>query len=130
MASNDPAEKAMIRMEVRRFASRCDGNEGLLQRADSLREIARLAALSIPFRVSNEYEARDAHRRLVQAAEERAKELIADQIAAMVRADEGQQRSLKNRMADDWSNLTGVLGHLRRWATLKLAAADHADTGL
>lgn len=132
MGYNDPAEKALIRLEVRRFASRCDGNQGLLQRADSLREVARLASLSIPFRVADEYEARDALRRLVQTAEDRAKEVITDQIAAMLRAEEGQQRSLKNRMTDDWSNLTGVLGHLRRWAALKLAAADQTgcDTGL
>lgn len=124
MAYNDPADKAMIRLEARRFATRCDGNEGLIQRADSLREIARLASLPIPFRISSEFEARDAQRRLVLAAEERAKELIVAHIDALVKADEARRQGLKNRMTDEWANLTGVLGHLRHWAAMKLAAAD------
>jgi hypothetical protein len=129
MASSD-SDKAAIRLEVRRFASRCDSNESLLQRADSLREVVRLVGLSIPFRISNEYEARDAHRRLVLSAEERAKELIMDQIAALIRADESQRQSVKNRIADDWSNLTGTLGHLRRWAMAKMAGADRPEAGI
>ena len=52
MAYHDPADKAMVRLEVRRYAGRCDNNEALVQRADSLRELSRLAAMDISCAVS------------------------------------------------------------------------------
>lgn len=128
MAYNDPAERARLRGEVRRFVGLCDSNEGLIQRADTLRVLARLATTAVPDRVANEIDARDAQRRLVMAAEDRAKALIADQIAAFVKAGGVSAIGHKNRMMEDWSNLTGPLGHLRTWASAKLAAAEQSLT--
>lgn len=123
MAQYDPTQKSLIRMELRRFASRCQSNEGLLQRADSLREVARLATISVPYRISGEHDARDLQRRLQLVAEDRAKELILEQIAAIFKVDANSRSGIRNKVADDWAALTGPLAHLRHWATLKLAAA-------
>lgn len=124
MASRDPAERAMMRMEIRRYASRCDADEAMLQRADSLREIARLAARPLPSTISGENEARDAQRRLALAAEMRAKDLILEQLAAFGKAEEEQRQRIRKKLVDELANLTGALGHLRAWAQNKLAAAE------
>ena len=94
-----------------------------MQRADSLREIARLASLSMPYKISAEYEAREALRRMTLVAEDRAKELILEQIAAVFKVDADHRGSAQNKLAEEWSSLTGPLGHLRNWAKLKLTAA-------
>lgn len=124
MARADPAEQALIRLELRRFASRCDTQEGLIQRADSLREVARLSNVTLPYRVSGEYEARDLLRRVVQAAEERARDLIIEQIENLVRAEGDFRDKLRGKMREDWANLTGALAHLRTWANNRLTAAE------
>jgi hypothetical protein len=126
MASNDPADKALLRMEVRRFVGRCENNEGLVQRADSLRELARQAAMTLPYKIAGEYEARDAQRRLVLLAEDRAKELIGNQIANLYKLDEDHRQGFKGKMIEDWANLTGPLGHLRTWAKAKLNVAEQS----
>jgi len=123
MAANDPAEKALIRLEMRRFTGRCQNNEALIQRADSLREIARLAAMSLPYKIAGEFEAREAQRRLLLLAEDRAKEVIQDQIATIFKVDASHRLSVQNKVNEDWANLSGPLGHLRNWAKLKLTAA-------
>lgn len=121
--SRDPVNRSLIRLEVRRFASRCDIQEGSIQRADSLRELARLASVSPPVTISAEYEARDAARRVVMAAEDKAREIIQGQIDAFVRAEKDFRDGLWGKISDDWANLTGPLAHLRSWAKKKLAAA-------
>ncbi len=126
MAYNDPAEKAMLRLEVRRFVVRCENNEGPLQRADSLREMARLAAITVPYRIANEVETREAQRRLLLAVESRTKELIGGQIAAYVKAGEDHRSGLRSKMVADWGNLTGPLGHLRTWAKGRLTLAEQS----
>ena len=123
MARLDPAEQALIRLELRRFSSRCDLQEGQLRRADSLREVARLASVALPFKLSGEYEARDLQRRVALSAEDRARELIADQVAQFARAEGDFREKLKAKMRDEWANLTGPLSHLRAWANTKLQAA-------
>lgn len=124
MARADPTEHAMIRMELRRFTSRCDMQEGLIQRADSLREVARLTSIQLPYKLANELEARDAQRRVAQKAEERARELIAEQVDAFRRAEGDFQQKLRGKMRDDWANLTGPLAHLRNWANSRLLVAE------
>lgn len=126
MAYTNPADRALLRLEVRRYASRCDNNIGLLQRADMLREISRLASLPLPYRIANELEARDIERRLLLAGEDRAKEVIRGQIAAFVRADADHRAGFKSRMVEEWGNLTGPLGYLRSWAKGKLTLAEQA----
>lgn len=120
MAHGDPTEHALIRLELRRFAARCDGQEGLIRRADTLREIQRLASIALPFRISGELEARDIQRRLLLAAEDRARELVMEQIEAFARAEPDYRAKFKAKMQDDWANLTGALSHLRSWAQNKL----------
>ena len=126
MAFNDPAEKALTRLEVRRYVGRCENNEGLVQRADSLRELSRLAAMTIPNKVAGEFEARDAQRRLVMAVEERAKALIGEQIAALLKSEGDRRASQRGKIIEDWANLTGPLGHLRTWAKGKLIQAEQS----
>jgi hypothetical protein len=124
MARADPAEQALIRLELRRFASRCDLQEGQLRRADTLREVARLAGIALPYKLSNEVDARDYQRRVAQTAEERARELIDEQVSLYIRSEGEFKEKLRGKMRDDWANLTGPLAHLRSWANNKLLVAD------
>ncbi|MCX7896470.1 MAG: hypothetical protein N2441_01165 [Rhodocyclaceae bacterium] len=124
MARGDPTEQALIRLELRRFLARCEQQEASIRRADSLREISRLATLPIPYKLTGEFEARDAVRRLQHAAECRARELIEQEIGVYVRAEPHYREKQRLRMKDDWQNLTGPLAHLRSWAQSKLALAE------
>lgn len=124
MARADPAERALIRLELRRFESRCDAQEGLIRRADTLREVARLANIAIPYKLANEFEARDHQRRVNLVAEERARELIVELVDLFSRSEGEFREKLRLKMRDDWANLTGPLGHLRSWANNRLQVAE------
>jgi len=126
MAMHDPAEKSLIRMELRRFASRCENQEGLVQRADTLRELARLATIPLPYKLAEQHEAKDLQRHLLLAAEARARDLIQERIDAYMRADPDHREKIKTQMFEDWTNLTGHLGHLRPWAKTRF---DQAEQG-
>jgi len=124
MSRADPTEQALIRLELRRFVARCETQEGRLRRADTLREVARLANVNIPYRIAQEIESRDMQRRVQQVAEQRARELIDEQIAVFVRAEPSYREKQRGKMREDWANLTGVLAHLRNWAQNKLNVAE------
>jgi hypothetical protein len=124
MSRADPTEHALIRLELRRFEARCDTQAGLIRRADTLREVARLASIAVPYKVANEIEARDYQRRVAQTAEERARELVAEQVDLFARSDGEFREKLRLKMRDDWANLTGPLGHLRSWAMNRLQVAE------
>lgn len=124
MARADPAEQALIRLELRRFESRCDTQEGLIRRADTLREVARLASIAVPYKLGNEFEARDHQRRVALTAEDRARELIVEQVDLFSRSEGEFREKLRLKMRDDWANLTGPLGHLRSWAATRLQVAE------
>jgi hypothetical protein len=124
MARGDPADQAILRLESRRFATRCEAQAALIQRADTLRELSRLATILVPYRLAEDFPSRDAQRHVTQAAEERAREIIHDQIDRCLRAEPERREILKSKLAEEWANLTGVLGHLRVWAQGKLAAAQ------
>jgi hypothetical protein len=126
MARGDPAEQAALRLEVRRFTSRCEMQGALIQRADALRELCRLATIPLPYRVSEDYACRDAQRRVSQLAEDRARELIHEQLEHYLRAEPDRLESLRSKLVEDWANLTGALGHLRTWAQGKLVAAQQS----
>ena len=126
MARADYADRSILRMELRRFGARCDSQEGLIQRADTLREVFRLTSIPTPSALTDDMEARDAKRRLVRKAEERAQELILEQIEKYHKADHEFRDNFKTRMLDDWTNLTGPLAHLRPWAKSKLQASEQA----
>lgn len=127
MARADPAEQALIRLELRRFVSRCDTQEGLIRRADTLREVARLANIAVPYKLANELDAREYQRRVALTAEDRARELVTEQVAEFNRAEGDFKDKLRAKMRDDWSNLTGSLGHLRNWANTRLLAAEQSE---
>jgi hypothetical protein len=124
MTRGDPAEQAVLRLEARRFATRCDTQAGQIQRADSLRELLRLATVPLPYRLAEDLASRDAQRHVTQAAEERAREIIQEQIDHCLRAEPERREIMKNKLAEDWANLTGVLAHLRTWAQGKLVSAQ------
>lgn len=125
MAIHDPADQARLRMEVRRFVARCETQISLIERADTLREISRLATLiSVPYLITDNTVALDALRMLQLRAEDKARELITDDIQHFIRGDEHLRGKLKRAMFDAWTNLTGPLGHLRTWAQSKLTAAE------
>jgi len=125
MALRDPVDKNMLRMEARRFASRCEAHISSVERADTLREVARLASsMVLPYAISDDYTARDALRLVQMRAEDRARELIQEQIQNFSRAEDAHREKQKRAMLDAWANLTGPLGHLRNWAQNKLTAAE------
>lgn len=125
MALRDPANKNLLRMEARRFAARCEAQASSIERADTLREVSRLAAsLTMTYALAEDYSARDALRLVQTRAEDRARELIQEQIQNFVRAEENQREKQRRAMLDAWANLTGPLAHLRNWAQSKLIVAD------
>lgn len=127
MARIDYADRNIQRMELRRFAVRCDTQEGLIQRADNLREVFRLTAVTVPSALADDIEARDLKRRILRKAEERAQEIILEQIEKYGKAEAEFRENFKNRMLDDWTNLTGPLSHLRPWAKSKLQAFEQSQ---
>jgi hypothetical protein len=125
MALRDPADKNLLRMEARRFAAKCEAQVSSIERADTLREVSRLAAsLTMTFALAEDYSARDALRLVQTRAEDRARELIQEQIQNFVRAEENQREKHRRAMLDAWANLTGPLAHLRNWAQSKLIVAE------
>ncbi len=129
MALRDPVDKNMLRMEARRFVARCDIQVSSIERADTQREILRLATMiTLPFSIAEDEMARDALRLIQLRAEERSRELIQEQIQNFVRAEENQREKQKRAMLEAWTSLTGPLGHLRTWAQSKLMAAEGQDT--
>jgi len=125
MSLRDPVDKNMLRLEARRFVARCDGQISLIERADSLREVARLATgITLPYVISDEYSARDALRLVQTKAEDRARELIQAQIQNFARAEDTHRDKHKRAMVEAWASLTGPLGHLRNWAQSRLVAVE------
>lgn len=125
MALRDPVDKTMLRMEARRFAARCDAQVSAIERADTLREVSRLAtSIALPYSLVADETSRDALRLMQTRAEDRARELIQEQLQNLARAEENQREKQKRAMLDAWANLTGPLGHLRTWAQSKLVAAE------
>ncbi|MCX7149734.1 MAG: hypothetical protein NTY05_10055 [Rhodocyclales bacterium] len=125
MAFRDPVDKNLLRMEGRRFAARCEIQISSIERADALREVSRLVtSITLPFAIAEDDTARDALRQVQMRAEDRARELIQEQIQNLVRAEENQREKQKRAMLEAWSNLTGPLSHLRAWAQSKLMAAE------
>ncbi|MFA4968767.1 MAG: hypothetical protein WC540_03990 [Sulfuritalea sp.] len=125
MALRDPVDKNLLRMESRRFALRCETQISSIERADTLREISRLAtSITLPYSIAEDYAARDALRLVQTRAADRARELIEEQIQNYARAEKNYRTKHKRAMLDTWANLTGPLSHLRTWAQSKLVAAE------
>lgn len=129
MVFRDPIDRNLLRLESRRYVTRCDTQVALIQRADTLREVSRLANIALPYSLTEDQTARDAQRLVVNTAEDRARELISEQIAIFVKAEPIARSKLKSAMVDTWANLTGPLGHLRPWALSRLANAEQSLQG-
>lgn len=128
MALRDPVDKNLLRMEGRRFAARCEAQAASIERADSLREVSRLATLiTLPYSIAEDFTARDALRAVQSRAEDRARELIQEQILNFARAEHAHREKHKRAMLDSWANLTGPLGHLRTWAQSRLTTAEQQN---
>ena len=126
MSFVDLADKQFYKLEERRFAARCDSERRSVERADSLREIARLANIPLPGNLMSSDAAQDAKRLLGEIAELRAKDLINQQILNWRKADPDYRETVEMQINYDWHNLTGVLAHLRDWARRQLAASKHS----
>lgn len=96
----------------------------MIERADSLRELSRLINFTVPSNLYTVTEARDAQRRVVQAAEDRVRALINEQIDAWLKAEPEYRDKHRANMVDEWAGLTGGLGHLRTWAQRQLNTAE------
>ncbi len=124
MALRDPADKNLLRLEARRFVSRCEATVSSIERADTLREVSRLASsINLPYSLSEDYGARDGVRLIQTRAEDRARELINAQLQGFLRSEETQREKQRRVMVDAMANLTGPLAHLHAWAQSKLVAA-------
>ena len=122
--SLDPTNRKLSRLEGRRFVTKCEGQLALINRADSLREICRLASIPLPYVLSEDYMARDAQRSVVTAAEDRARELVSHMVDSFLRAEPMARDKFKRLVMDGCTNLTGPLSHLRGWAQTKLTNAE------
>lgn len=125
MALRDPVDKNLLRMEARRFASRCEGHVATIERADNLREVARLvSALHASYPLSEESAVRDALRLVQMRAEDRARELIQQQLQNYARVESYLRDKWRRTLLESWSNLTGPLAHLRLWAQGRLTVVE------
>lgn len=128
MAIRDPVNQNLLRMESRRFVALCQAQISSIERADTLREVSRLAtSITLPYAISSDYTARDELRLAQTRAEDRARELIQEQIQNYSRAEDNQRDKQKRAMLDTWTNLTGALGHLRTWAQNRLMVAEQQN---
>ena len=129
MALRDPVDKNMLRMEARRFVARCEAQVSSIERADTLREVSRLTtSIMLPYSLTADDLSRDSLRLVQTRAEDRARELVQEQLQNLARADENQRAKHRRAMLDAWANLTGPLGHLRTWAQSKLMAAEQQNS--
>ena len=125
MALRDPVDKNLLRMEARRFASRCEGQIATIERADNLHEVARLASsIHLAYPLSEEPAARDALRLVQMRAEDRARELIQQQLQNYARVESYLRDKWRRTILESWSNLTGPLAHLRAWAQSRLNVVE------
>ena len=114
--SRDPIDRNMLRMELRRFQTRCEAQEGTIRRADTLRAVARLGKMAIPFPLSEETAAMDARAQVRKTAEERSRELIEDMLRRLEKSEPQMRDKLHRQFEDEVLNLTGFLIPLRNWA--------------
>jgi hypothetical protein len=124
--SRDPVDRNMLRMELRRFQTRCDALEGTIRRADSLRQVARLGNVVIPFLLAEETGALDARGQVRHTAEERARELINELLKHFEKVEPYARDKVRYQIEDELLNLVGPLNALRNWAQGRLTMVEQA----
>ena len=124
MAQHDPVDRNLLRMELRRFQTRSEAQEGTIQRADTVREVARLATLTIPFPLSEETAALDARLQVRRTAEQKARDLLETLFDQLVKAEPVRRDKLRRTIQEEFLQLTGPLVSLRIWAQGRLNAVE------
>ena len=127
MAFHDPVERRVLQFAERRYRARCDNDERMLERADSMREVSRIANQALPGDLYNSEAALDIRRHLVRAAEERAHAIIHEQLSAWIKAEPEFREKLRHQLEADWQNLTGVLAPLRISANNRFHAVQQGE---
>lgn len=127
MARPDPTEHALLKLELRRFCARCADQHAMIERADSMREIARLANIPIPYRLATDYAARDQQKRVQQAAEDRIRDLVRQMIDSYQRSEEGEFKlKVAKQFQEEINHLVGPLAPLRAWANNRWTQAEQS----
>lgn len=124
MAQFDPVNRSLLRMEVRRFQTRCEAQQGTIRRSDSVRAVARLGKLAIPFPLSEEQLALDAREEVRKSAEMRARELLEELFDRYTKAEAMMRPKLKRGIEDEILQLSGFLNPLRIWAQGRMNAIE------
>ena len=128
MATRDPIDRNLIRMELRRFQNRCEAQEGAIRRADSLREVARLGVIAIPFQIGEETGALDARAQLRRAAEDRARELVEEMLDRLIKAEPSARDKIRRTIDDALLNISGSINAVKPWAHSRLTAVEQTLT--
>jgi hypothetical protein len=123
MAHYNPVDRNLIRMELRRFQTLCEAQEGSIQRADTIREVARLARINLPFALNEETAALDARAQIRRTAELRARDLIDEQCDRLVKCEPMARDKVLRQLGEELIQLTGSLSSLRIWAQGRIHAA-------
>ncbi len=124
MSQHDPVDRSMLRMELRRFQTRCEAQEGTIRRADTLRAVARLGKMAIPFPLSEEQLAIDARAEVRRAAENRARELLEEWFDRLGKAEPQARDKIRRMIEDELLQLTGYLQALRVWAQGRMQSIE------
>lgn len=127
MALRDPADRRLLQFAERRYRARCDSDARMLVRADSMREINRIANQPLPPELFNSEYAIDIRQQLVAVAEERVRDRVHEQLAAWIKAEPEFRDKLRAHFDADWTNLNGALAPMRVWAVTRLQAVQQGN---
>lgn len=121
----DPVDKSLMRMEARRFASRCESQIARILQTNSLREAVRLAnQIQLSYPLSEESVAREALRNMNLQTGDRLEALIRQQLQSYARVEPYLRDKWRRSLIDSWSHLTGSFFHLRAWANNRLSVIE------
>lgn len=124
MARSDPVDRNMLRMELRRFQSRCEATEGSIRRADTIRAVVRLSKVPIPFPLSEETQALDVRAQVRRTAEEKARELLETMFGLLGKVEPMARDKIRRSIDEEIQQLSGPLSALRVWAQGRLLVVE------
>jgi hypothetical protein len=124
MAQYDPVNRNMLRLELRRFQTRCEAQQGTIRRSDSIRTVARLGKIAIPFALAEEQLALDTREEVRKTAELRARELLEDLFSHYLKVEPHVRPKIKRTIEDEILQLSGFLNPLRVWAQGRLVTVE------